>query len=189
MVSDGGRADEQVNPMTIESIQIALPADLGDPASADPQDRPWRSGFRKRPADGPVMVTPETIVGDGVADRVNHGGSDKAILGYAVDHYAGWRELLGADAGGGGFGENLTIAGQSERDRLRRRRLRRRRRRGGAGGVAAATAVLEAGPAVAAGRPAPPGDGHRPDRVVLPRPLDRHDHRRGRRAAARPAAR
>ena len=101
--------------MTVESIQIALPTDLGDAASADPMDAPWRSGFFKRPVEGPVTVTAETIVGDGVADRKNHGGPDKAILGYAAGHYAGWRTLLGPDAGGGGFGENLTLTGQTER--------------------------------------------------------------------------
>ncbi len=101
--------------MRIDSIQIALPADLGDPAAADPHERPWRTGFFKRPVAGPVTVAAETIVGDGVADRENHGGPDKAVLGYAADHYAGWRTLLGADAGGGGFGENLTLAGQTER--------------------------------------------------------------------------
>jgi MOSC domain-containing protein YiiM len=98
----------------VDSIQIAMPADLGDPASADPMDRPWRSGFFKRPVLGPVLVTPETIEGDGVADRVNHGGPDKAILGYAAEHYAGWRTLLGPDAPAGGFGENLTLDGLSE---------------------------------------------------------------------------
>ncbi len=100
--------------MLIESLQIALPADLGDAASDDPMDRPWRTGFHKRSTAGPVTVAAETIVGDGVADRKNHGGPDKAILGYAADHYAGWRTLLGPDAGGGGFGENLTLGGQTE---------------------------------------------------------------------------
>ena len=100
----------------VESIQIALPANLGDATSPDPMDRPWRSGFLKRPVAGPVTVTPTTIVGDGVADRHNHGGPDKAILAYAGDHYAGWRSLLGPDAAAGGFGENLTLSGQSELD-------------------------------------------------------------------------
>ena len=100
--------------MKLNSIQIAHPADHGDPASDDPHDRPWRTGFFKQPVIGPVRVEAETIAGDGVADRVNHGGPDKAVLGYAADHYAGWRTILGPDAGGGGFGENLTLDGQTE---------------------------------------------------------------------------
>jgi MOSC domain-containing protein YiiM len=99
----------------VDSIQIALPANVGDAASADPMDRPWRTGFFKRPVAGPVVVTPTTIVGDGVADRVNHGGPDKAVLAYAADHYARWRAVLGAGAVGGGFGENLTVSDQTER--------------------------------------------------------------------------
>ena len=99
----------------VASTQTAQPADVGDPASADPMDRPWRTGFYKRPVPGPAVVTPETIVGDGVADRVNHGGPDKAILGYAANHYPGWQALLGPEATGGGFGENLTLDGQDER--------------------------------------------------------------------------
>jgi MOSC domain-containing protein YiiM len=98
----------------IDSIQIALPVDLGDPASPDPMDRPWRSAFFKRPVVGPVTLAADTIVGDGVADRVNHGGVDKAVLGYAAHHYAGWRHAHGVDAPPGGFGENLTLDGQTE---------------------------------------------------------------------------
>ena len=102
--------------MKANSVQMALPTDHGDPASADPHDRPWRTGFFKRPVAGPVRVEPETIAGDGVADRVNHGGPDKAILGYAADHYLAWRLELDVAAEGGAFGENLTIAGQAEAD-------------------------------------------------------------------------
>ncbi len=68
------------------------------------------------PVAGPVRVEAETIVGDGVADRVNHGGPDKAVLGYAADHYLAWRLELDVAAEGGAFGENLTIAGQAEAD-------------------------------------------------------------------------
>lgn len=100
----------------VKSIQIGLPRELGDRASSDPFDRPWRSGFFKRPASGPVTVAPETIVGEGVADRVNHGGPDKAILAYAAAHYPAWQAELGVPVPPGAFGENLTIEGQTEAD-------------------------------------------------------------------------
>ncbi len=100
----------------VTSIQTALPQDLGDPAAVDPMDRPWRTAFAKRPVAGPVRVDPETIVGDGVADRKNHGGRDKAVLGYAAAHYPEWQALLGPTATAGGFGENLTLAGHAEAD-------------------------------------------------------------------------
>lgn len=78
-------------------------------------DEPWRSAFYKQPIDGPARVERETIVGDGVADRKNHGGPDKAILGYSHDHYANWqRNLRRPEMTGGAFGENLTLAGTDE---------------------------------------------------------------------------
>jgi len=48
---------------------------------------------------------------------VNHGGPDKAVLGYAAAHADVWASELGLAAmPGGGFGENLTIRGQTEAD-------------------------------------------------------------------------
>ena len=40
------------------SVQIGMPHDVGDAASADPRDRPWRTASFKRPVAGPVTVTP-----------------------------------------------------------------------------------------------------------------------------------
>jgi MOSC domain-containing protein YiiM len=99
----------------VVSIQIGLPKELGDSASADPMDRPWRSGFYKMPVEGPVELLIDTIVGDGVADRVNHGGVDKAVLAYSVDHHANWcAELSMTKIEPGAFGENLSIEGADE---------------------------------------------------------------------------
>jgi MOSC domain-containing protein YiiM len=80
-------------------------------------DRPWTTGYSKEPVAGPVRLGRTGLVGDGHADLVNHGGPDKAVLGYAAAHYAAWREELNQpDMPHGGFGENFTIAGLSEAD-------------------------------------------------------------------------
>lgn len=88
-------------------------------------DKAWETGFFKLPAKGPVPLKRLGFEGDGVADTVNHGGVDKAVLCYAAEHYRVWRnEFQQIDAiasriplnefGPGAFGENLTVEGLSE---------------------------------------------------------------------------
>lgn len=52
--------------------------------------------------------------GDGQADRVNHGGTDKAVCVYPFDHYAHWEKALGRGMEPGAFSENLTVLGAVE---------------------------------------------------------------------------
>lgn len=76
-----------------------------------------RTGIWKAPVDGPVRVGRLNLAGDEQADLVNHGGADKAVYGYPVEHYAPWRRELGRDdLAPGGFGENLTTEGMLEPD-------------------------------------------------------------------------
>ncbi|WP_231754103.1 MOSC domain-containing protein [Caulifigura coniformis] len=78
-------------------------------------DRPWTSGFDKRPVVGPLRLGLTNLDGDGQADLVHHGGPDKAILAYSADHYDGWRhELQMPDLPFGAFGENFTVEGLTE---------------------------------------------------------------------------
>jgi MOSC domain-containing protein YiiM len=99
---------------TVVSIQVGTPQEIeGD----DPRQGPWLSGIGKRPVRGAVRVGRLNLEGDGQADTIHHGGCDKAVLAYSADHYPLWRseEPLLADCPFGGFGENLTVAGLSER--------------------------------------------------------------------------
>ncbi|MBV9547846.1 MAG: MOSC domain-containing protein [Chloroflexi bacterium] len=80
------------------------------PGAADPLERPWRTGYYKSPVAGPVWLGLTNLRGDGQADRKNHGGRDKAVLGYAASHYPDWRaELEMPELAYGAFGENFTI--------------------------------------------------------------------------------
>ena len=75
------------------------------------------SGFVKQAVAGVVAVAPLGLEGDEQADLSVHGGPEKAVYGYAADHYDAWsaefpehRPLLT----GGGMGENLSIADMDE---------------------------------------------------------------------------
>jgi MOSC domain-containing protein YiiM len=105
----------------IVSIQRGRVVTQGDPGCTSGENRVWTSAFRKTPLQGPVLVTAQGIEGDEIGDRSAHGGVDKAVLLYADRHYKTWQteypDLPWCDAGnstGGGFGENLTVAGFDE---------------------------------------------------------------------------
>lgn len=76
------------------------------------------SAIAKAPLTGRILVTKLGIYGDEQADRVHHGGPDKALHHYPFDHYARWEEAhtsaLLADAGA--FGENISTLDLTEDD-------------------------------------------------------------------------
>ncbi len=49
----------------------------------------WRTAIAKR-AIAAAIIGPEGIIGDAVADRRHHGGTEQAILAYAAKHYPAW---------------------------------------------------------------------------------------------------
>jgi MOSC domain-containing protein YiiM len=104
----------------VVSIQIGLPRTFGDADAADQADRLWTTGFFKEPITGRVRFHATHLEGDGQADHKNHGGIDKAVLGYSAEHYPLWEaefeqaKLEGDHLPHGGFGENLTIADLTE---------------------------------------------------------------------------
>ena len=60
--------------------------DAGDHRAAD-----WTTAFWKSPVDGSVEINGlQGVVGDEQADRIHHGGPDKAILLYSADHFPAW---------------------------------------------------------------------------------------------------
>jgi len=95
----------------LDSIQTGRIAPLG------PEGVP--SGFIKHVRIGPVRVRTLGLEGDEQADLISHGGPEKAVYGYALSQYDGWREdfpnLISAFHPGA-MGENLTISGMEEAD-------------------------------------------------------------------------
>jgi len=68
----------------------------------------------------PVEITQLGVAGDEQADLSVHGGLEKAIYVYPIEHYAFWNELLTretkkqVDLPLGALGENFTIEGLNE---------------------------------------------------------------------------
>ncbi len=99
--------------MRIESLQISEVLEIKSTGSGEWWDKDWSSGFFKKMVKGKQWLGYEGLRGDQQSDRKNHGGADKAICAYSLEHYDYWRELLGA-LPMGAFGENLTISGLLE---------------------------------------------------------------------------
>jgi MOSC domain-containing protein YiiM len=75
----------------------------------------WESAIGKSTIAGSVAVHCEGLEGDEQADRIHHGGPDKAILVYSSEHFVAWRqEFPDWSVVGGTFGENFTVDGLVE---------------------------------------------------------------------------
>ncbi len=96
-------------------------------ASAKPllaSGRKVLSAIGKRAVSGAVAVERMGLVGDEQADLSVHGGLDKAVYAYPVEHYGFWRDarrefgvsMFDEDLPYGYMGENLTISGLLEAD-------------------------------------------------------------------------
>lgn len=95
----------------LASIQVGRIAPLGPDAVP--------SGFIKKAVAGAVTVGELGLDGDAQADLTVHGGPEKAVYGYAADHYPQWARDFPALAErflAGSMGENLTVTGIDEDD-------------------------------------------------------------------------
>lgn len=85
-----------------------------------PRQVPWHgknitTSIYKEPVPGRVALRTLNLDGDRQSDLTVHGGQDKAVYGYPVEHYKYWRaELPGHTLPLGVFGENFTVDGFSE---------------------------------------------------------------------------
>jgi MOSC domain-containing protein YiiM len=69
----------------------------------------------KDPAKGPIMLRKLNLDGDRQSDLTVHGGIDKAIYSYPIEHYDYWRKQFpDMDLTWGMFGENFTTEGLLE---------------------------------------------------------------------------
>lgn len=75
-----------------------------------------QSAIARASVDRPLMLELEGFQGDQVADTRHHGGPDKAVNVYALEHYVLWNVRLGRTLEIPAFGENLTITGLLEAD-------------------------------------------------------------------------
>jgi MOSC domain-containing protein YiiM len=68
------------------------------------------SAIVKYPVEGPILLGREGLEGDQQADRINHGGPDKAVCVYPSEHYPYWKHRTGKPFPRAAFGENFTTA-------------------------------------------------------------------------------
>jgi MOSC domain-containing protein YiiM len=85
-----------------------------------PREVVWKektvtTGIFKQPVAGRVMMRSLNLDGDRQADLTVHGGVEKAIYAYSMEHYPYWQQQLPHEAlPWGALGENLTVKGLSE---------------------------------------------------------------------------
>ncbi len=116
-LSDKGWNLSETITATVISLQVGLPRTIQDHKSSDPIRSPWTTGFLKQPRHEPTWLGHVNLDGDGQADLENHGGPEKAVNVYPVEHYPYWETIIGVNTlQPGGFGENFTIEGLLERD-------------------------------------------------------------------------
>lgn len=98
---------------------------VGRPREVTWNGRSVLTSIWKSPAEGRVRVAALNVEGDEQADRSVHGGRDKAVYVYPLEHYAYWRDQLpGVELSCGAFGENFTTQGLREEEILIGDRLR-----------------------------------------------------------------
>ena len=95
--------------MKVKSVNVSTPVEV------QYLGKTITTGIFKKPILGSVAIKDNNFIGDGQADLISHGGVDKAIYAFSLDHYAFWEKTL--DSPGlplGTFGENLTISNFEE---------------------------------------------------------------------------
>ena len=76
--------------------------------------KPEMTGLYKQPSIRPVFLTKTGFIGDQQADLKHHGGMDKAVCVYSVEHYTYWQTIFPKELPPAAFGENLTVQNMLE---------------------------------------------------------------------------
>lgn len=92
----------------VARLNVGLPKPLAYRGKTIP------SGFVKSPAAGPLRLSRTGLDGDEQADRKNHGGPEKAVCVYPLEHYLYWEGRLGRILPPAAFGENFSTEGFTE---------------------------------------------------------------------------
>ncbi len=103
------------SPGRVEAVFIGSVQDVPTTGTEAWWDKPWRTGYYKQPQATGCWLGYEAFRGDEQADRRYHGGVDKAVCVYPIEHYQHWRQQTELhDLPYGAFGENLTTRGLLE---------------------------------------------------------------------------
>lgn len=97
------------------STQVGRVKSYGDKQSKEFLEKYWESASVKEVANGKVFVGKTGLEGDEVADKIHHGGLEKAVFANSYENYVEWAEFLALDTiPFGALAENLTISGLHE---------------------------------------------------------------------------
>lgn len=93
----------------ILSVNVSLPKEI------DFEGQKVITGIFKEPIKGRIMLRTLNLDGDNQADLTVHGGADKAVYAYPIEHYEFWYKVYpDIEMPNGMFGENFTIEGLME---------------------------------------------------------------------------
>lgn len=93
----------------LASVQVGAVAQMPRPDGST-----VRTAIVKWPVAGPVQLGPLGLEGDEQGNRKYHGGPDKAVCCFPLEHYALIEQLLGTPLAPAAFGENFTTSGLLE---------------------------------------------------------------------------
>lgn len=100
---------------SVLSVQVGRAKTYGDAQSKDFLEKEWESASFKEVSETPLYVSFNGLAGDEVADKMHHGGMDKAIFANSYENYAHWASFLGVGhLPFGALAENLTMTGLHE---------------------------------------------------------------------------
>ena len=93
----------------ILSVNVSLPKEI------DFEGQKITTGIFKEPVDRGVILRTLNLDGDRQADLTVHGGPDKAVYAYPIEHYEYWHKVFPTiEMLNGMFGENFTTEGLME---------------------------------------------------------------------------
>jgi MOSC domain-containing protein YiiM len=99
--------------MKLISVNVGLPREI------NVNGKTVRTSIWKNPVEGRVHVSTLNLEGDQQSDLTVHGGVDKAVYLYPIEHYPYWgAQLPGVELPLGVFGENFSAEGILE-DQIR----------------------------------------------------------------------
>lgn len=87
---------------------------IGQPKKELFHGKEFITGMCKKPVTTPLVVTHQGFEGDGVGDLKHHGGRDKAVCVYSIEHYKYWENVLGIKMPDAAFGENFSVTDMKE---------------------------------------------------------------------------
>ena len=87
---------------------------VGKPKPLTYRGKHVESGFVKESMSEPVWLSGTNLAGDEQADKRVHGGVEKAVCVYPLEHYPYWEERLGRELPEAAFGENFSTEGLTE---------------------------------------------------------------------------